>query len=151
MGELYRERKIKAIGISNFYPDRLLDVIDHNEIVPAVNQVETHLFCQQQESQELMKENNVQIMYWGPFADGRNEMFNNEVLVSGAKKYNKSVAQVILRWLTQRDIVVIPKSVHKERITENYNINDFELNQEDMETISTLRYEGKCILFSQRP
>ncbi|KNH18137.1 2,5-diketo-D-gluconic acid reductase [Priestia megaterium] len=149
MEELYREGKIRAIGVSNFYPDRLVDLITHNEVVPAVNQVETHPFCQQIESHNLMKENNIQIMSWGPFAEGRNNMFQNEVLVSIAKKYNKSVAQVILRWLTQREIIAIPKSVHKERIIENFNIFDFELNQEDMETIKTLDTK-ESVFFSHR-
>ncbi|KYG27783.1 aldo/keto reductase [Priestia endophytica] len=149
MEELYHEGKIRAIGVSNFYPDRLVDLITHNEVVPAVNQVETHPFCQQIESHTLMKDNNVQIMSWGPFAEGRNNMFQNEVLVSIAKKYNKSVAQVILRWLTQREIVAIPKSVHKERIIENFNIFDFELSQEDMETITTLDTK-ESVFFSHR-
>ncbi|MET3688877.1 diketogulonate reductase-like aldo/keto reductase [Priestia megaterium] len=149
MEELYREGKIRAIGVSNFYPDRLVDLITHNEIVPAVNQVETHPFCQQIESHNLMKDNNVQIMSWGPFAEGRNNMFQNEVLVSIAKKYSKSVAQVILRWLTQREIIAIPKSVHKERIIENFNIFDFELNQEDIETITTLDTK-ESVFFSHR-
>ena len=138
MEELYREGKIRAIGVSNFQNDRLVDLIIHNEITPAVNQVETHPFCQQIESAKLMKEHHVQIESWGPFAEGRNNMFQNEVLVLIAEKYNKSVAQVILRWLTQRDVVVIPKSVHKERIIENFNIFDFELSQEDMDSITTL-------------
>jgi 2,5-diketo-D-gluconate reductase A len=149
MQELYRERKIRAIGVSNFYPDRLVDLIDHNEVVPAVNQVETHPFCQQIESHNLMKENNVQIMSWGPFAEGKNNMFQNETLVEIAEKYNKSVAQVILRWLTQREVVVIPKSVHKERIVENFNIFDFELSQEDMEKIATLDTKDS-VFFSHR-
>jgi diketogulonate reductase-like aldo/keto reductase len=149
MEELYREGKIRAIGVSNFYPDRLVDLISHNEVVPAVNQVETHPFCQQIESHNFMKENNIQIMSWGPFAEGRNNMFQNEVLVSIGKKYNKSVAQVILRWLTQREIIAIPKSVHKERITENSNIFDFELNQEDMETITALDTK-ESVFFSHR-
>jgi 2,5-diketo-D-gluconate reductase A len=149
MEELYREGKIKAIGVSNFHADRLVDLMDHNEIVPAVNQVETHPFCQQLESHKLMKENNVQIMSWGPFAEGKNNMFQNEVLVTIAKKYNKSVAQVILRWLTQKDIVAIPKSVHKERIIENFNIFDFELNLEDMEKIATLDTKDS-VFFSHR-
>lgn len=138
MEELYREGKIKAIGVSNFQMDRLVDLMIHNEIIPAVNQIETHPFCQQIESAKLMKENNVQIESWGPFAEGRNNMFENEVLVSLAEKYNKSVAQVILRWLTQKEVVVIPKSVRKERIIENFNIFDFELSQEDMQTIAVL-------------
>ncbi len=138
MEELYREGKIRAIGVSNFQMDRLIDFIIHNEVTPAVNQVETHPFCQQIESAKFMKEHNVQIESWGPFAEGRNNMFGNEVLASIANKYNKSVAQVILRWLTQREVVVVPKSVHKERIIENFNIFDFKLSQEDMETIAML-------------
>ncbi|WP_068504322.1 aldo/keto reductase [Paenibacillus kribbensis] len=138
MEELYHEGKIRAIGVSNFQMDRLVDLILHNEVTPAVNQVETHPFCQQIEGAKLMKEYNVQIESWGPFAEGRNNMFHNEVLVSLAEKYKKSVAQVILRWLTQREVVVIPKSVHKERIIENFNIFDFDLSQEDMETIAAL-------------
>ena len=138
MEELYREGKIRAIGVSNFQMDRLVDLMIHNEVIPAVNQVETHPFCQQIESHNLMKENNVQIESWGPFAEGRNNMFQNEVLVAIAENYNKSVAQVILRWLTQRGVVAIPKSVRKERIIENITIFDFELSQEDMEKISTL-------------
>jgi 2,5-diketo-D-gluconate reductase A len=138
MEELYREGKIRAIGVSNFQMDRLIDLIIHNKVIPAVNQIETHPFCQQVESAKFMKENNVQIESWGPFAEGRNEMFQNDVLVSIAGKYNKSVAQVILRWLTQRGVVVIPKSVRKERIIENFNNFDFELSQEDLETIASL-------------
>ncbi|MBD7969417.1 aldo/keto reductase [Paenibacillus gallinarum] len=138
MEELYREGKVRAIGVSNFQPDRLIDLIIHNDVSPAVNQVETHPFNQQMESAKFMKENNVQIQSWGPFAEGKNNLFQNEILLSIAEKYNKSVAQVVLRWLTQREIVVIPKSVHKERIVENFNIFDFELNQEDMELITTL-------------
>lgn len=149
MEELYHEGKIKAIGVSNFYPDRLADLITHNEVVPAVNQVETHPFCQQIESARLMKENNVQIESWGPFAEGRNNMFQNEILVSIAEQYNKSVAQVILRWLIQRGVVAIPKSVRKERMIENFNIFDFELSQEDMETIATLDTK-ESLFFSHR-
>ncbi|WP_455920309.1 aldo/keto reductase [Priestia megaterium] len=138
MEELYREGKIKAIGVSNFQMDRLLDLMMHNDVVPAVNQVENHPFFQQIESAEFMKENHVQIESWGPLAEGKLNIFQNEVLVSIAEKHNKSVAQVVLRWLTQREVVVIPKSVRKERIIENFNIFDFELTQEDMETIATL-------------
>ena len=138
MEEVYREGKIKAIGVSNFQMDRLLDLMMHNEVVPAVNQVENHPFFQQIESAEFMKEHHVQIESWGPLAEGKLNIFQNEVLVSIAEKYNKSVAQVVLRWLTQREVVVIPKSVRKERIIENFNIFDFELTQEDMETIATL-------------
>ncbi|OMD60656.1 2,5-diketo-D-gluconic acid reductase [Paenibacillus odorifer] len=138
MEELYHEGKIKAIGVSNFQNDRLLDLIMNNEVKPAVNQVETHPFFQQIENAQFMKEQNVQIQSWGPFAEGKKDIFKNEVLVEISGKYNKSVAQVILRWLTQRDIVVIPKSVREERIIENINIFDFNLKQEDMELIQTL-------------
>ncbi|SLK09813.1 MULTISPECIES: aldo/keto reductase [unclassified Paenibacillus] len=138
MEELYREGKVRAIGVSNFQMDRLIDLIIHNEVVPAVNQVETHPFYQQIESAAFMKENNVQIQSWAPFAEGRNDLFQNDVLLSIAKKVNKSVAQVVLRWLTQREVVVIPKSVRKERIVENFNIFDFELSQNDMESITAL-------------
>ncbi|MEH7378812.1 aldo/keto reductase [Neobacillus drentensis] len=149
MEELYREGKIKSIGVSNFHPDRLIDLIIHNEVIPAVNQVETHPFNQQIESAQFMKENHVQIQSWGPFAEGKNDIFQNELLVSIAEKHNQSVAQVILRWLTQRGIVVIPKSVRKERIIENFNIFDFELSQEDMEKISTLDTK-QSLFFSHR-
>ncbi|MCM3001307.1 aldo/keto reductase [Paenibacillus cellulositrophicus] len=138
MEDLYREGKIKAIGVSNFLPDRLMDLIVHNEIVPAVNQIETHPFYQQIESAAFMKEQGVQHQSWGPFAEGRNNLFGNEVLTSIGEKYNKSVAQVVLRWLVQREIVAIPKSVRKERIVENFNIFDFELSADDIEQISTL-------------
>ncbi|NHM33917.1 aldo/keto reductase [Neobacillus terrae] len=151
MEELYREGKIKAIGVSNFYPDRLIDLIIHNDVVPAVNQVETHVFNQQIESHNFMKENNVQIESWGPFAEGKNNMFQNETLISIAKNYNKSVAQVVLRWLTQRGVVAIPKSVRKERIIENFNIFDFELSQEDMEKIATLDTKQSLFFSHQDP
>jgi 2,5-diketo-D-gluconate reductase A len=147
MEDLYREGKIRAIGVSNFQMDRLVDLMIHNEVIPAVNQVETHPFCQQIESAKFMKENNVQIESWGPFAEGRNNMFQNELLVSIAEKHQKSVAQVILRWLTQRGIVVIPKSVREERIIENFHIFDFELDQEDMERIASLDTK-KSLFFS---
>ena len=151
MEELYREGKIRAIGVSNFYSDRLIDLIIHNEVVPAVNQVETHVFNQQIESHNFMKENNVQIESWGPFAEGKNNMFQNETLVSIAENYNKSVAQVVLRWLTQRGVVAIPKSVRKERINENFNIFDFELSGEDMEKIATLDTKQSLFFSHQDP
>ncbi|RCJ34921.1 2,5-diketo-D-gluconic acid reductase [Nostoc punctiforme NIES-2108] len=138
MEELYREGKIRAIGVSNFQPDRLMDLMVHNEVVPAVNQIETHPFHQQIETQKFLEENNVQIESWGPFAEGKNNIFKNELLLAIAGKYKKTVAQVILRWLTQRGIVVIPKSVRKERIVENFNIFDFELSPEDMDAIISL-------------
>lgn len=138
MQDLYKEGRIKAIGVSNFHPDRLIDLIIHNEIVPAVNQIETHPFHQQIETQQFLHENNVQIESWGPFAEGKNNIFHNELLLSIGKKYNKTIAQVILRWLTQRGIVAIPKSVRKERIEENFNSLDFELSAADMDAIKTL-------------
>src|SRR6476661_7913561 len=116
MQELYWEKKVNAIGVSNFHPDRLIDLIVHNEVVPAVNQIETHPFHQQIEAQKFLQENGVQIESWGPFAEGKNNIFHNELLASIGKKYNKSIAQVILRCLTQRGVIAIPKSVHKERI-----------------------------------
>ena len=138
MEELYRDGKIKAIGISNFQPDRVMDLIVHNEVVPAINQIETHPFCQQVEAQQFLIENKVQIESWGPFAEGKNNLFSNEVLLAIGKKYDKSIAQVVLRWLTQRGVVAIPKSVHKERIVENFNIFDFELSSADMAEILAL-------------
>jgi len=149
MEELYREGKVRAIGVSNFHGDRLIDLIIHNEVTPSVNQVETHPFNQQIENAKFMKENNVQIESWAPFAEGRNDLFQNEILVPIAERYNKSVAQVVLRWLTQREVVVIPKSVRKERIIENFNIFDFELNQEDIKSISTLDTK-QSLFFSHR-
>ncbi|WP_175072877.1 aldo/keto reductase [Terribacillus sp. AE2B 122] len=149
MEELYKEGKVKAIGVSNFHPDRLIDLIIQNEVVPAVNQVETHPFCQQIDSHDFMKENGVQIESWGPFAEGKNNMFQNEVLVSIAEKYKKSVAQVILRWLTQRGVVAIPKSVRKERIIENFDIFDFELTEEDNKRIAALDTK-QSLFFSHR-
>jgi diketogulonate reductase-like aldo/keto reductase len=138
MEEFYKEGKVRAIGVSNFHPDRLMDLIVHNEIVPAVNQVETHPFHQQNETQQFLQDNNVQIESWGPFAEGKNNLFHNELLASIGKKYNKSIAQVVLRWLTQRGVVAIPKSVRKERMAENFNSLDFELSNEDMQAIKTL-------------
>lgn len=138
MEELYRQGAVRAIGVSNFHPDRLMDLILHNEVVPAVNQVETHPFHQQVETQKFLIENSVQIESWGPFAEGRNNIFQNEVLVSLAAKHAKSVAQVIVRWLIQREVVVIPKSVRKERIEENFNVFDFDLSTEDMSSIAAL-------------
>ena len=138
MEELYKAGKIRAIGVSNFHPDRLMDLKLFNEVVPAVNQIETHPFHQQIENQQFLQENGVQIESWGPFAEGRNDLFKNELLASIGKKHQKTVAQVVLRWLIQRGVVAIPKSVRKERIIENFNIFDFELNPADMESIATL-------------
>ncbi len=138
MEELYEAGKIKAIGVANFQSDRLMDLIVFNRNLPAVNQIETHPFNQQIEAQKFLVENNVQIESWGPFAEGKNGIFQNEILVSIAKKYKRSVAQIILRWLIQRGIVVIPKSVRKERMAENFNIFDFELIDDDTEKIKSL-------------
>ncbi|MFI5133950.1 MAG: aldo/keto reductase [Chitinophagales bacterium] len=138
MQDLYKEGKVRAIGVSNFHPDRLIDLIVHHEIVPAVNQIETHPFHQQIETQKFLQENNVQIESWGPFAEGKNNIFHNELLLSIAQQYNKTIAQVILRWLIQRSVVAIPKSVRKERMEENFNIFDFELSAEDMVAIKSL-------------
>ena len=138
MEDLYREGRIRAIGVSNFHPDRVMDLILHNNVVPAVNQIETHPFCQQIETQKFLQENNVQIESWGPFAEGKNNIFHNELLLSLAGKHKKSIAQVILRWLTQRKVVAIPKSVRKERIAENFDIFDFDLSSEDMDAVIAL-------------
>lgn len=138
MEEFYKEGKIKAIGVSNFHPDRVMDIIVNNEIVPAVNQIETHPFFQRTEDYQFLKENGVQMESWASFAEGRNNLFTNELLASIGEKYNKSVAQVVLRWLIQRNVVVIPKSVKKERMVENINVFDFELSEEDMTSIQSL-------------
>jgi diketogulonate reductase-like aldo/keto reductase len=149
MEELYREGRMRAIGVSNFHPDRIMDLIMHNEVVPAVNQIETHPFHQQIETQKFLEENHVQMESWGPFAEGKNNIFHNEVLLSIAGKYSKSVAQVILCWLTQRGVVAIPKSVRKERMIENFNIFDFDLSPEDMDAIVALD-TGASLFFDHR-
>ncbi|TFG74010.1 MAG: aldo/keto reductase, partial [Thermodesulfobacteriales bacterium] len=138
MEELYKAGKILAIGVSNFASDRLVDLILYNEIVPAVNQVETHPFCQQVEVKKVMEEFKVQIESWGSLAQGKNDIFKNEILSAISDKYGKTVAQVILRWHIQRGVVAIPKSVHKERIVENYDVWNFQLSEEDMAAIQSL-------------
>ncbi|MDQ4002003.1 MAG: aldo/keto reductase [Actinomycetota bacterium] len=138
MEELYRQGRTRAIGVSNFQPDRLMDLIVHNDVVPAVNQIETHPFNQQIEMQQFLQANGGQMEAWAPFAEGKHNIFENEVLVSLAGKHKKTVAQIVLRWLTQRGIVAIPKSVRKERIEENFDVFDVELSPEDMEAIATL-------------
>jgi diketogulonate reductase-like aldo/keto reductase len=138
MQELHREGRIRAIGVSNFHPDRLMDLIVHNEIVPAVNQVETHPFHQQIDAHRFMGESRVQHESWGPFAEGKNDIFKNELLASIGAKHGKSIAQVIVRWLVQRGIVAIPKSVRKERMVENRAVFDFELGAEEMQAIVAL-------------
>lgn len=136
--DLYKEGKIKAIGVSNFYPDRLVDLAIYSEISPMVNQVEVNVFHQQKDAQTYNEKYQVELEAWAPFAEGRNNMFSNPELKAIGDKYGKSVAQVILRWLAQRNIVSLAKSVKKERMQENINIFDFELSQEDMDKISTL-------------
>jgi len=138
MEELYAEGKVKAIGVCNFQPDRIMDLIVHNKVTPSINQLETHPFCQQIETQKFLQANNVQIQSWGPFSEGRNNLFDNVVLKSVGVKYGKSVAQIVLRWLIQRGVVAIPKSVHKERMVENFDIFGFELTMEDMTAIAQL-------------
>ncbi|MBE8726017.1 aldo/keto reductase [Flavobacterium hungaricum] len=138
MQELYQAGKVKAIGVSNFHPDRVMDLVSNTGFTPAVNQIETHPFHQQNESQQFLQDNNIQIESWGPFAEGKNDIFINELLTAIASKYHKSTAQVILKWLTQRGVVAIPKSVRKERMAENFKIFDFELTDEDMASIKTL-------------
>ena len=147
MEELYENKKVRAIGVCNFYPDRLMDLAEHNKIKPAINQIETHPFFQREYDNEIMKNYGTQIESWGPFAEGRGDMFTNPILSEIGKKYNKSTAQVILRWLIQRNVVVIPKSVHKERIIENFNIFDFELSADDMDKIKSMD-TGKSLFFS---
>lgn len=136
--ELYQAGRIRAIGVSNFHPDRVMDLIVHNQVVPAVNQIETHPFQQQIITQQFLRDNHVQIESWGPFAEGRNNMFQNELLTTIAHSHQKSVAQIILRWLIQRDVVAIPKSVNPSRIIENFQIFDFALSDADMAAIATL-------------
>ncbi len=145
MQELYHEGKIKAIGVANFHPDRVIDLIINSGFTPAVNQIETHPFHQQIETHQFLTDNNVHIQSWGPFAEGKNDIFNNETLKTIAVKYNKSVAQIILRWLTQRGIIAIPKSVRKERMVENFDIFTFELSETEMQTITIL--DNKTSLF----
>jgi diketogulonate reductase-like aldo/keto reductase len=138
MEELYAEGKLKAIGVSNFYSDRLIDLIKFNKIVPMVNQVETHPYNQQVKAHEIMKKYGVQIQAWAPFAEGKNNLFEDETLKSVGAKYNKTNAQVTLRYLIQRDISVIPKTVNKDRMKQNFDIFDFTLSEEDMSIIAGL-------------
>lgn len=138
MEELYGQGKIKAIGVSNFQPDRITDLIVHNKITPAVNQIEVNPFHQQIETQTFLQDNSVMVEAWAPFAEGRNNIFQNELLLSIASKYNKSIAQVILRWLVQRGIIALAKSTRKERMIENISVFDFELNADDMAAITTV-------------
>lgn len=151
MEELYEQGKIRAIGVSNFQPDKVMDLISFNKIVPAVNQIETHPFHQQIEAHNFLQENGVQHESWGPFAEGKNDLFKNEPLASIGKRYDKSIAQVVLRWLTQRGIVAIPKSVRKERMEENFNIFDFRLSEEDMQSIKALDQKVSAFFDHREP
>lgn len=138
MEEAYKAGKLRAIGVSNFYPDRFIDLAEFSEIPPMVNQVETHVFNQQIEAQKIMEQYGTHIMAWGPFAEGRNNFFGNETLIAVGAKYNKSAAQTALRYLIQRGVIVIPKSVRKERMEQNINVFDFTLSNEDMQRIRQL-------------
>lgn len=138
MERAYREGKVRAIGVSNFYPDRFIDLQEHVEIKPTVNQVETHVFNQQREAQKYMEKYGCHIMSWGPFAEGLNNFFSNETLAEIGKAHGKTLAQTALRFLIQRGVIIIPKSTHKERMEENLDIFDFELTAEEMERIAGL-------------
>jgi diketogulonate reductase-like aldo/keto reductase len=151
MEELHRAGRIRAIGVSNFYPDRLVDFVLHNEITPAVNQIEVHPFHQQTEAQTILAEYKVQPEALGPFAEGRNGLFANEALQSIGAKHGKTIAQVVLRWLNQRGIVAIPKSVRKERMAENFAIFDFELDQDDIARIATLDQKASSFFDHRDP
>lgn len=149
MTEAHKARTVRAIGVSNFHPDRLMDIIGFNELAPAVNQVEVNPFHQQAESVKFMRDNGVQAEGWAPFAEGRNNLFHNQVLSAIGARYGKSVGQVVLRWLVQRGIVALAKSVRKERMAENLNIFDFQLDDADMARIATLE-TGQSSFFSHR-
>ena len=151
MEELHKAGRIRAIGVSNFYPDRLVDFVLHNEVTPAVNQIETHPFHQQHEAEAILAEYKVQQEAWGPFAEGKNGLFSNEVLAGIGRKHGKSVAQVVLRWLNQRGIVAIPKSVRKERMAENFAIFDFELDQNDVAAIAGLDQKASSFFDHRDP
>ncbi|MFG2777979.1 aldo/keto reductase [Streptomyces prunicolor] len=149
MEALNRAGRVKAIGVANFYPDRLLDLVLNNEVTPAVNQIETHPFFQRTADQELMREHGVQIQSWGGFAEGKNDIFTHPVLSEIGAKHGKSVAQVVLRWLTQRGVVAIPKSVRADRMAENFDIFDFELTDDQMAAVATLE-TGATLFFDHR-
>jgi 2,5-diketo-D-gluconate reductase A len=151
MEELHQAGQIRAIGVSNFPPDRVMDLLLHNKVVPAANQIETHPFYQREEDQQFLQENGVQIESWGPFAEGRNDIFANELLQGLATKHQKSVAQIILRWLIQRRVVAIPKSVRPERMAENFNVFDFELSAEDLAAIATLDTKSSAFFDHRDP
>jgi 2,5-diketo-D-gluconate reductase A len=149
MQKLNREGLARAIGVSNFYPDRLVDLIEHNEITPAVNQIETHPFFQRTADQEIMRARGVQIESWGPFAEGKNNLFTDPVLTEIGGAHGRSVAQIVLRWLIQRDVVVIPKSVRADRMAQNLDVFDFELTDEQMARVAALD-TGASLFFDHR-
>ncbi len=149
MERVHADGRARAIGVSNFHPDRLIDLIIHNEVVPAVNQIETNPYHQRRADQELMSARGVQIESWGPFAEGRNNLFSDPTLTEIGESHGRSVAQVVLRWLIQRDVVVIPKSVHRERMVENFDVFGFELSDADMERIASLD-RGESSFFDHR-
>lgn len=147
MERAYRDGKARAIGVSNFYPDRFIDLAEFCEVKPAVNQLETHVFNQQRQAQEIMRRYGTQLMSWGPFAEGRNGFFTDPLLNSTGAKHGKSAAQTALRYLIQRGVVVIPKSVREERMRENFDVFDFELTPEEMAAVETLD-KGESLFFS---
>jgi diketogulonate reductase-like aldo/keto reductase len=151
MEELYGQGKIRAVGVSNFQPDRIMDLMVHNKITPAVNQIEVNPFQQQIDNQKFLQDNSVQVEAWAPFAEGRNNIFQNELLLSIAARHNKSVAQVILRWVVQRGIIALAKSTRKERMLENISLFDFELSAEDMAVIATLDTKTSCFFDHRDP
>ena len=151
MEEFYEKGVLKSIGVSNFYPDRFIDLSHFVKIKPMVNQMETHVFNQQKKLHEILKENKCQLMSWGPFAEGKNDFFNNTVLVSIGSKYGKTSAQTALRYLIQKNIVVIPKSTHKERMIENINVFDFSLSNDDMAALEKLDTENSLFFSHYDP
>jgi 2,5-diketo-D-gluconate reductase A len=151
MEELHRAGKIRAIGVSNFYPDRVVDFVLHNDITPAVNQIEIHPFHQQTDAQALLQEYNIQPEAWGPFAEGKKGLFQNDLLAGIGRKHGKSIAQVVLRWLLQRGIVAIPKSVRRERMAENFDVFDFELDGEDLAAIAKLDQKASSFFDHRDP
>jgi 2,5-diketo-D-gluconate reductase A len=149
MQELNQEGLVRAIGVCNFHPDRLVDLIEHNDVTPAVNQIETHVYYQRGEDHRVMREYGVAHESWGPFAEGRNQMFTDPTLTSIGEAHGKSVGQVVLRWLIQRDVIAIPKSVRPERMRENFDIFDFELSDEEMNRIAVMD-AGASLFFDHR-
>ena len=149
MERLYRDGRARAIGVSNFFPVQVMDFLVHHEIAPAVDQIETHPFHQQRDTQVFLRDNGVRMESWGPFAEGQHDIFNNEVLREIAEEHDRSVAQVIVRWLTQRGVIAIPKSVRRERMEENFQVFDFDLTPANMEAIITLD-SGASSFFDHR-